>query len=111
MESDRGSNPGLSDRWAQVTPLSQPAGNPSSSGQAGTVGAAVETETELEGARGLVKDAIDKTREKVTEYREQGMVDVTRKVTGYTRNQPVSALLVAFGVGMLVGILLPVSRR
>jgi len=116
MNTERGSNPGPSDRaWTQATPSPRPAedpsstGDPSSIGQAGTVGQAIETE--LERAGGFVKAAIDKTREKVAEYREGGMEKVTQEVTEYTRSQPVPALLVAAGVGMVLGMLLTLSRR
>ena len=104
METERGPNLGLSDRWAHVTPSPRPGGDPSSTDQEGTAGAAVETE--LERAGEFVKDAIDTTREKVAEYRERGMAGVAQKVTEYTRSQPGAALLVAAGAGMILGMLL-----
>jgi ElaB/YqjD/DUF883 family membrane-anchored ribosome-binding protein len=110
MDTERGSNPGPSDRpWTQATPSPRPAGDPSSTGRVGTVGQAIETEFERAG--GFVKDAVDKTREKVAEYRERGMEKVTQEVTEYTRSQPVPALLIAAGVGMVLGMLLTLSRR
>jgi ElaB/YqjD/DUF883 family membrane-anchored ribosome-binding protein len=111
MNTERGSNPGPSDRpWTQATPSPRPVGDPSPTGQAGTVvGQAIETE--LGRASGFVKDAVDKTREKVSEYRERGMEKVTQEVTEYTRSQPVPALLMAAGVGMVLGMLLTLSRR
>lgn len=110
MDTERGSNPGPSDRpWSQATPSPRPAADPSSTGQAGTVGQAIETEFERSG--GFVKDAVDKTREKVAEYRERGMEKVTQEVTEYTRSQPIPALLIAAGVGMVLGMLLTLSRR
>jgi ElaB/YqjD/DUF883 family membrane-anchored ribosome-binding protein len=103
-------NTGPSDReWTQATPSPRPAADPSSTGQAGSVGQAIEKE--LERAGGFVKDAIDKTREKVAEFRERGMEKVTQEVTEYTRSQPVPALLIAAGVGMVLGMLLTLSRR
>ena len=68
-------------------------------------------ETEFERAGGFVKDAVDKTREKVAEYRERGMEKVTQDVTEYTRSRPVPALLIAAGAGMVLGMLLTLSRR
>ena len=73
-------------------------------------------DTGLERAGGFVKDAVDRTREKVAEYgraeyRERGMDQVTQEVTEYTRSQPVPALLIAAGVGMLFGVLLGLGRR
>ena len=110
MDTERESNPGPSDRArTQATPSPRPAGDPSSTGQAGTVGQAIETEFELAGS--FVKDAVDKTREKVAEYRERGMEKVTQEVTEYTRSQPIPALLISAGVGMVLGMLLGLSRR
>jgi ElaB/YqjD/DUF883 family membrane-anchored ribosome-binding protein len=110
MDTERGSNPGPSDRpWTQATPSPRPAADPSSTGQASTVGQAIETEFERAG--GFVKDAVDKTREKVAEYRERGMEKVTKEMTEYARSQPVPALLIAAGVGMVLGMLLTLSRR
>lgn len=105
METERGSIPGRSDRGrTQVTPSPRPAGD-----QAGTVGQAIETEVERAGS--FVKDAVGKARERVAEYREGGMEKVTKEVTDYTRSQPVAALLIAAGVGMVLGMLLGLSRR
>lgn len=110
MDTEGGFNRGPSDRaWAQTTPPPRPAGGPSSTGQAGTVGQAIETELERSG--GFVKDAVEKTREKVAEYRARGMEKVTQEVTEYTRSQPVPALLIAAGIGMILGMLLGLSRR
>ena len=86
METERGSYPG--------TPTTRAAGDPSTTGQSGAVGRAVETGVERAGV--LVKDAVDKTREKVAEY---------------TRSQPVPALLMAAGVGLVLGMLLSAGRR
>jgi len=110
MDTERGSNPGPSDRpWTQATPSPGPAGDPSSTGRVGTVGQAIETECERAG--GFVKDAVDKTREKVAEYGERGMEKVTQEVTEYSRTQTVPALLIAAGVGMVLGMVLTLSRR
>jgi ElaB/YqjD/DUF883 family membrane-anchored ribosome-binding protein len=97
MNTERGFNPGPSDRaWP-------------SPGQVGTGGQAIETELERGG--GFVKDAVEKTRQKVAEYRERGVEKVTQDVTEYTRSQPVPALLIAAGIGMVLGMLLGLSRR
>lgn len=109
METERGSNPGPSDRaWTEATPSTLVAGG-SSRGQAGAVGQAIDTG--LERAGGFVKDTLDKTREKVAEYRERGIEQVTQEVAKYTRSQPVPALLIAAGVGMVLGVLLGLGRR
>jgi ElaB/YqjD/DUF883 family membrane-anchored ribosome-binding protein len=110
MDTERESKSSPSDRaWTQATPSPRPAGDPSSTRQAGTVGQAIETE--LGRAGGFVKDAVEKTRERVAEYRERGMEKVTQEVTEYARSQPVPALLIAAGIGMVLGMLLGLSRR
>lgn len=107
METERGPNPGPSDR-TQATPSTRAPGVPST-GQVGAVGQVIDTG--LERAGGFVRDAVDKTREKVAEYRERGMEQVTHEVAEYTRSRPVPALLIAAGVGMVFGMLLRMGRR
>ena len=101
METERGSYPG--------TPPTRAAGDASTTEQSGAVGRAVETGVERAG--GLVKDAVDKTREKVAEYRDKGLEQVSQDVAEYTRSQPVPALLIAAGVGLVLGMLLGSGRR
>ena len=101
METERGSYPGM--------PTTRAAGDPSTTEQSGAVGRAVETGVERAG--GLMKDAVDKTREKVAEYRDKGLEQVSQDVAEYTRSQPVPALLMAAGVGLVLGMLLSASRR
>ena len=100
METERGSYPG--------TPMTRAAGDPSTTAQSGAVGRAVETGVERAGV--LVKDAVDKTREKVAEYRDKGLEQVSQDVAEYTRSQPVPALLIAAGVGLVLGMLLGRGR-
>jgi ElaB/YqjD/DUF883 family membrane-anchored ribosome-binding protein len=108
METERGSNPAPSDRaWTEATPSTRAPGGSSTGG--GAVGQAIDTG--LERAGGFVKDAVDKASEKVAEYRERGMEQVTQEVAEYTRSQPVPALLIAAGVGMVFGVLLGLGRR
>jgi ElaB/YqjD/DUF883 family membrane-anchored ribosome-binding protein len=73
------------------------------------MGRAVETGVERAGV--LVKDAVDKTREKVAEYRDKGFEQVSKDVAEYTRSQPVPALLIAAGIGLVLGMLFGVGRR
>ena len=99
METERGSYPGPNEHtWP-----------PGTTGPAGAVGKAIETGFERAG--GLMKDAVDKTREKAAEFREGGMGQVSHELVEYTRTQPVTALLVATGVGMFLGMLLALGRR
>src|SRR6185436_15727291 len=81
-DREREAYPGPSDRaWTQATATSTP-GNATTTGRSGAVGKAVET------AGGLAMDAVEKTREKVAEYRDKGFEQVSRDVTEYTRSQP-----------------------
>jgi hypothetical protein len=65
MDTERESNPGPSDRaWTQATPSPRPAGDPSSTEQAGTVGQAIGTRMEAGG-------------KSATELREGDAVTVT----------------------------------
>ena len=85
------------------------AGQSSTKGQAGAVGKAIDTG--LEQASVFVKDAVDKTREKIAEYRDRGMDQLPQEVVEYARSQPATALLIATGVGMVLGMLLARGRR
>jgi ElaB/YqjD/DUF883 family membrane-anchored ribosome-binding protein len=58
-----------------------------------------------------VKDAVDKTRERVAGYREGGIEQVSQDIDQYARSQPKTALLVATGVGLVVGMLMSLSRK
>jgi len=71
-----------------------------SSGQAG-----------FERAGTIVKDVADKAREKLASYREGGLDQVSEDNVDYTRRQPVTAILIAAGVGLLVGMLLRPGRE
>jgi ElaB/YqjD/DUF883 family membrane-anchored ribosome-binding protein len=70
-----------------------------------------QTQDYVEDARGYVEDAAQQAREKIDEYREGGMTKVKHDVVGYTREQPVMALLIAAAVGLLLGWLSSVGRR
>lgn len=74
-------------------------------------GAVTQTKEYVEGARGYVEDAVQQARDKMTEYREGGMEKVRRDVVGYTRDQPMAALLIAAGAGLVLGWLSAVGRR
>lgn len=59
----------------------------------------------LERARVGIKDAVDKTRAKMAAYRQGGIEQVSKDLVEYTRNQPLTALLIATGIGLVAGIL------
>jgi ElaB/YqjD/DUF883 family membrane-anchored ribosome-binding protein len=58
-----------------------------------------------------VQDAVQQTRDKVAEYTEGGFDRVRDDVINYTRQQPMNALLVAAGVGLIIGWLTALGRR
>jgi ElaB/YqjD/DUF883 family membrane-anchored ribosome-binding protein len=74
-------------------------------------GAVQQTKDYVEGARGYVEDAVQQARDKMTEYREGGVEKVRRDVVGYTREQPMAALLIAAGAGLVLGWLSAMGRR
>jgi ElaB/YqjD/DUF883 family membrane-anchored ribosome-binding protein len=74
-------------------------------------GAVQQTKEYVEGAREYVGDAVQQARDKMSEYREGGMEKVRHDVVGYTREQPMTALLIAAGAGLVLGWLSAASRR
>lgn len=78
-------------------------------------GAVQQTKEYVEGAREYIGDAVqqarDKVTDKVTEYRDGGMEKVRHDVVGYTREQPMTALLIAAGAGLVLGWLSAAGRR
>lgn len=90
-----------------TTPMSQ---GHDASQQADTLGkSAAKVGRERSGVG--VRDAVDKTREKMAAYRQGGVEEVSRDVLAYTRNQPLIALLIATGLGLVAGILAGSGRR
>jgi ElaB/YqjD/DUF883 family membrane-anchored ribosome-binding protein len=65
----------------------------------------------LDRAGGLVKDAADKTRDALAGYRDGGVEQIAEDIAEYVRRQPMTALLIATGVGVFVGMLLVLGRR
>jgi ElaB/YqjD/DUF883 family membrane-anchored ribosome-binding protein len=71
-------------------------------------GAVEQTREYVEGA---VQQARDKVTDKVAEYREGGFEKVKHDLAGYTREQPMTALLIATGAGLVLGWLSAIGRR
>ncbi len=59
----------------------------------------------------IVKDVAERVRDTVASYREGGVGQVSDDILEYARRQPVTALLIAAGVGLLVGMILGPGRR
>ena len=66
-------------------------------------GVVQQTKDYVEGAREYVGDAMQQAKDKVSEYREGGMDRVRHDVVVYTREQPMTALLIAAGAGLVLG--------
>jgi ElaB/YqjD/DUF883 family membrane-anchored ribosome-binding protein len=60
------------------------------------------------------QDAVNRYREgaqdAVNRYREGGVEQVKQDVVGYTREQPMTALVVASAVGVVLGMLIALGR-
>ena len=65
----------------------------------------------LDRAGALAKDAADKTRDTLAGYREGGVEQALGDLAEYVRSQPITALLIATGVGVFVGMLLVLARK
>jgi ElaB/YqjD/DUF883 family membrane-anchored ribosome-binding protein len=60
----------------------------------------------VEQAREYVDDAVQRVSDKMTDYREGGFEKIRADITTYTKREPVLALLIAAGVGILLGLLM-----
>ena len=65
----------------------------------------------FERAGAIAKDVAERARDTVASYREGGVGQVSDDIREYARRQPVTALLIAAGVGLLVGMILGPGRR
>jgi ElaB/YqjD/DUF883 family membrane-anchored ribosome-binding protein len=66
---------------------------------------------QAEQAAEYVQDAVQSTRDKVAQYREGGFDQLKDDAIAYTRREPMTALLIAAGVGLMVGWLTALGRR
>jgi ElaB/YqjD/DUF883 family membrane-anchored ribosome-binding protein len=70
-----------------------------------------QTREYVQGARDYVEGAVQQARDKMTEYRQGGIEKMKHDLSGYTREQPMTALLIATGAGLVLGWLSAVGRR
>jgi ElaB/YqjD/DUF883 family membrane-anchored ribosome-binding protein len=61
--------------------------------------------------RRYVERAARQARHTVTAYRDDGFEKVTQDIAGYTRERPMTALLIAAGVGVMLGWLSAAGRH
>jgi ElaB/YqjD/DUF883 family membrane-anchored ribosome-binding protein len=65
----------------------------------------------IEQAGEYLNETVSKTQEMVTRYTDGGVDRVKEDVVEYTRKQPMTALLIATGAGLLLGMLMSVGTR
>jgi ElaB/YqjD/DUF883 family membrane-anchored ribosome-binding protein len=65
----------------------------------------------LEQAGEYLNDTVSKTQQAVARYTDGGVDQVKQDVVEYTRKQPMTALLIATGAGLLLGMLMSVGSR
>ena len=99
-QPDRGTHPGLGDRPHEAMPATP---------QGAALGETVKAG--LDRASALAKDAADKTRNRLADYLDGGAEQLSDDIVKYVRSQPMTALLIAAGVGVFVGLTLVLGRR
>ena len=79
-------------------------------GEGAALGESVKVGFDRAGAR--VKDAADKTHDRLTGYLEgEGLAQVVEDVVEYVRSQPMTAMFIAAGIGLVAGMLLAWGRK
>jgi ElaB/YqjD/DUF883 family membrane-anchored ribosome-binding protein len=100
METEKGASRDMADKPHEAMPTTP---------QGAALGETVKAGLDRAGAR--VKDAADKARDTLGGYREGGVEQVLQDIAEYVRSQPITALLAATGVGILIGIVLAAGRK
>ena len=65
----------------------------------------------LEQAGEYLNETVTKTQQAVSRYTDGGVDQVKQDVVEYTRKQPMTALLIATGAGLVLGMLMSVGSR
>jgi ElaB/YqjD/DUF883 family membrane-anchored ribosome-binding protein len=100
MEPERGTFPGMEDKPHEAMPTAT---------QGAALGETVQAG--LDRAAALAKDTADKTRDTLAGYRDGGVEQLSEDIVEFVRSQPMTALLIATGVGVFLGMLLAHGRR
>jgi len=113
METKRDSSPTTSQEpWRGDSEAHPSAQQPAGEWAANQLRDLAKTAREgLEEAAGYVEDAAAMTEQKVAEYREGGVERIKNDVITYTREQPVTALLLAAAAGVVLGVLSALGRK
>ena len=93
----RGTHPGLGDGAMPTTP------------QGAALGETVKAGLDRAGT--LARDAADRTRDTLADYLDGRVEQLSDDIVKYVRSQPMTALLIGAGVGLLVGMTLVLGRR
>jgi ElaB/YqjD/DUF883 family membrane-anchored ribosome-binding protein len=104
MEHER--TMGTTGTWSGQS--SQPTGE--RAGTSNLRSAAKSAREGMEQAGEYINETMAKTQEAVNRYREGGVEQVKQDVVGYTREQPMTALIVASAVGVVLGMLMAMGR-
>ena len=59
----------------------------------------------------LTQGTADKTLDALAKYRDGGVEQIAEDIVEYVRSQPMTALFIATGVGIFVGMLLVLVRK
>ena len=65
----------------------------------------------LEQAGEYINDTMDRTQQVVNRYKDGGVDQVKQDVVDYTRQQPMTALLIAAAAGLMLGMVMAAGRR
>ncbi len=83
-----------------------------SDGPSAQLAAAAKSAREgIENAGEYINQTVSRTQDAVNRYREGGVDRMKEDVVGYTREQPMMALVVASAVGVFLGMLMAMGRR
>ena len=96
----RGTHPGLGDTPHEAMPTAP---------QGAALGETMKAGLDRAGT--LARGAADKTRDTLADYLDGRVEQLSDDIVKYVRSQPMTALLIGAGVGLLVGMTLVLRRR
>ncbi len=87
------------------------AGKPSATIQSGEAPTSPKASAPSESVQTGLWRAGAYVKEKMADYREGGIEQISEDIAEYTRTEPMTALMIATGVGLVVGMLLILARK